>query len=236
MIAVSLAVAVHVGFIALMGKRSADAHGRRPPSVEGFGAREAAVSGLPMSKGRNQHMFRVLDFENSAPLESARVTDVLGDVPTVTGPQGTVVLMPRPGAKLVVQVEKPGYAMHAAQYENFSNDPATHTVFLDRKPVPYAEVDTIFIGNCNYCHGGFGKTDGVDLTSYDRVMESRTRSGPIVVPFNPDSSRLIRVLLDSTAAPPRSAHGRLTARPDEFDIATLVEWIREGARATAPPR
>lgn len=236
LIAASLAVVAHVGIIALLGKRPADARGRLPPSVEGMSAGEAMVGGMPVSKERNQHMFRVLDFENSAPLAFARVTDVLGDLSTVTGPQGTVVLITRPGARLVVQVEKPGYAMHSAQYENNSNDPVTHSVFLDRKPVPYAAVDTIFIGNCNYCHGAFGKTEGIDLTSFDRVMQSRTRSGPIVVPFNPDSSRLIRVLLDSTAAPPRSAHGRLTARPDAFDIETIVEWIREGARATPPPR
>lgn len=236
MIAVSLAVVVHVGILAVLSNRSADARGRRPPSVEGMGDREAAVGGLPMSSDRNQHMFRVLDFENSAPLSFVRVTDVLGDRSAITGPQGTVVLMVRPGAKLVVHVEKPGYAMHAEQYENASNNLASHTVFLERQPIPYAVVDTFLIGSCNYCHGAFGTTRGVDLTTYERVMESRTNSGPVVVPFNPDSSRLIRVLLDSTAAPPRSAHGRRTARPDAFDIEMLAEWIRQGARATATRR
>ena len=58
------------------------------------------------------------------------------------------------------------------------------------------DVMPIFVGRCVSCHqpGGEGLTkSGVDLTSYAGVMKG-TKYGPMIVPGNPDTSNLMRLL------------------------------------------
>ncbi len=112
---------------------------------------------------------------------------------------------------------------------------ASHTIVVERAPVPYALVDTIFIQRCTYCHGAVGRTRDVDLTSYTRVMTSGPPGAPIVRAGNPDSSRLVGILRDSMGRDGRpSLHWRRAARIDAFELEALVEWIREGARGPRP--
>lgn len=228
----TLAVLVHVVALLVVARERATRHIVRPPAVEGRGASATTGTiGLPMTTRRNVHAFRVRDWETGRPIERARVTDVLGGQVEFTEAGGLAVLTPRPAAQLLVHVERPGYAMHAARYGNADSSLRRHDVLLRRADVPYAVIDTIFIQRCTYCHGVFGRTRGVDLTSHDSVRASRVDGHPIVRPPNPDSSRLYRVLVDTVGPAGRPAlHRRRTAAVPEFEIELIAEWIRQGAR------
>ena len=230
-----LAVAAHVGVLAWLSTREAGAGAAHPPAVEGTG--ETGVGGMPFRDRRNIHLFRVVDKDSDyVRLGGAVVRDLLGERESVTNADGVAVLSVQASAKLVVQVEKPGYAMHAEQLGNTDTTRASHTIFLERADVPYAIVDTIFIMRCVYCHGGAGKTEGIDLTTYEKVMASRWKAAPIVAAGKPEASALVRVLTDSLGADgKRTAHARVTVRVPEREIAWLAEWVRQGARRVGRP-
>ncbi len=235
-IAVTIAVLVHVAVAVVMARRTSAARDARPPGVQGLGFREAAVGGLPVSKRRNAHEFRIRDYADGAALPRVRVTDVLGGEVATTGADGRAALYVRPSAKLLVHAEKAGYALHVRQYANTSSDAQTHEVFLERAAIPYAFVDTVFIQRCIYCHGSAASAGAVDLTSHEALMQSRSGAVAIVKPFNPDSSRLIRVLVDTVDAQGRRVgHARRTSRIPDYEIELLAEWVRQGARKVAPP-
>lgn len=81
----------------------------------------------------------------------------------------------------------------------------------------YSDISSILNTNCAGCHGASGGKAGVDLSSYDSVMASRT-----VKPNDPDSSKLIRII-ESGKMPPG---GGLPAA----DIQKLRSWIKGGAQ------
>jgi len=92
------------------------------------------------------------------------------------------------------------------------------------------DVMPIFKGYCFSCHqpGGQG-TDksGLDLGSHDGVMKG-TKSGPMVIPGDPESSNLMW-LLDWRGAPPTHMPlGKKKLSTCERD--TIRSWIREGAK------
>jgi mono/diheme cytochrome c family protein len=91
------------------------------------------------------------------------------------------------------------------------------------------DVMPIFKGYCFGCHqpGGQG-TDksGLDLGSYEGVMKG-TKSGPMVIPGDPDSSNLIW-LLDWRGAPETYMPlGKKKLSTCERN--TIRHWIGEGA-------
>jgi hypothetical protein len=226
-VAVVIAVVVHIGVLVWAAQRHAAGRGARPPAVEGLG--DGAVGGLPATRARNEHRFRVVHWENGLPVPGVRVTDVLSDAVAWTDPRGVSVLMAPPPARLIVRFEKPGFATTARELRN-TEPHASHTIVMQPAPVPYATVDTIFNTRCNYCHGAVGRTRDVDLTSYARVMASGPPGMPIVRAGMPDSSRLVRILADSLGPDGKpSLHWRRAARLDGFEMQVIVEWIREGA-------
>jgi hypothetical protein len=234
-ISIVLAVAVHVGLLIMVSEQraKATAERKRPPGVQGLGsglAPDGGQVGMAMTKDWNRHRFRVLSELDGKPIAGARVTDVFMLTITQTGADGIAVLPVRPGAKLVVHIERPGYKMVAGEYPNLNRD-HEETVVLPVAPVPYAKVDSIFIRSCNYCHGAVGKSGQVDLTNYDRTMTSLARGDTIVVPFNPEKSLLITTLTVLSGPDGKPfPHARVTSQVTEFDIATIAQWIREGAK------
>jgi mono/diheme cytochrome c family protein len=92
------------------------------------------------------------------------------------------------------------------------------------------DIVPIFKGRCESCHqpGGEGaQKSGLDLTSYAGVMKG-TKFGPMVIPGDPDSSNLMR-LLDWRAAPElRMPHGK--KQLSSCDRNDIRAWIREGAK------
>jgi hypothetical protein len=83
---------------------------------------------------------------------------------------------------------------------------------------------------CASCHqpGGEGyEQSGLDLTSYQGVMKG-TKFGPMVVPGDPETSNLMR-LLDWRVAPEiRMPHGKKQLSICDRD--TIRTWIWEGAK------
>jgi len=93
------------------------------------------------------------------------------------------------------------------------------------------DVLPIFVGRCVSCHAapnGEGyKASGLDLTSYKGVMAG-TKFGPMVIPGNPDSSNIMR-LLDWQASPQlRMPHGKKQLSVCDRDA--IRTWIRQGAK------
>ena len=222
--ALAIAVAIHVGVLVWLNTRELGS--ARPPSMQGANA--GAAGGLPVKNARNVHTFRVVDGDSEdAPVPRAWVRDVLGEEENVTRDDGLTVLTPHSAAKLIVQVEKPGFALHAEQFANTESSVARHTIHLKRAAVPWFIVDTIFLQRCNYCHGSNDKLGGVDLSTYARAMASRSGNAPVVIPGQPDSSRLVSVL---ASPPPRDSTKRRHSPITDMETDWLTVWIRQGAR------
>ncbi len=91
-------------------------------------------------------------------------------------------------------------------------------------------VEPILAENCFGCHGpdpGSRKA-GLRLDRGEFAFAPREKSGPAIVPFQPDKSPLVRRIeskQDKEMMPPPEAHK--TLKPEE--IARLRRWISEGA-------
>ena len=72
---------------------------------------------------------------------------------------------------------------------------------------------------CGSCHGATGSLQGLNLTSYQAVLQGGS-SGPAISPGDPDNSLLI---LKQTGE--QNHFGQLSA--DELDM--VSQWIAAGA-------
>ena len=92
------------------------------------------------------------------------------------------------------------------------------------------DILPLFAWRCASCHkpGGAGyEKSGLDLTSYEGVMKG-TKFGPMVLPRDPESSNLMR-LLDWRAAPAlRMPHSQ--KKLSTCDRNSIRTWIRQGAK------
>ena len=63
-------------------------------------------------------------------------------------------------------------------------------------------VQPIFNNHCVSCHSGTFGSGVLELDSFQRLIEGDSNNGPVVLPFNADSSLLYKVLLrDSVIVP-----------------------------------
>ncbi|MGD0612477.1 MAG: c-type cytochrome domain-containing protein [Anaerolineales bacterium] len=83
------------------------------------------------------------------------------------------------------------------------------------------DVEPIFQSRCVTCHGGPNPQRGLNLSTYASVMAG-SANGPVVVPGNPDSSRLIQMVTQGLM--PKSGPKLL---PSQIQI--LTEWVQAGA-------
>lgn len=96
----------------------------------------------------------------------------------------------------------------------------TSPYLLEGVPLTYeATFQALFEGRCTFCHSGTAAEAGLDLSSYETLMAGAD-SGPVVIPNDPDSSRLIAV-----QSGPRDHFGQVL--PDELDA--LRNWVLDGA-------
>ena len=95
------------------------------------------------------------------------------------------------------------------------------------------EIQPIFNNHCLDCHTGSNGSGALKLNSYEDVMEGSSNNGPIVIPFNADSSLLHRVLLPMPVSVPNEpicCQMPKNADPLSFDQITIIQgWINEGA-------
>ena len=83
---------------------------------------------------------------------------------------------------------------------------------------------------CSGCHqpGGEGyEKSGMDLTSYQGVMKG-TKFGPMVIPGDPETSNLMRLLDWRVSAEIRMPHGKKQLSICDRD--TIRTWIFDGAK------
>ncbi len=83
---------------------------------------------------------------------------------------------------------------------------------------------------CAGCHepGGEGyQKSGVDLTSYAGIMKG-TKFGKMVLPGDPDSSNLMRLLDWNVSKEIRMPHGK--KQLSSCDRNSVRTWIRQGAK------
>jgi hypothetical protein len=94
------------------------------------------------------------------------------------------------------------------------------------KPDPngWASVQAVFQGNCSPCHAGARGKGGFSIASYQSVMKG-SDSGSLIVPGDPDSSRLIQLITGQ--AQPKMPQGRDMS---QADIDKLKAWIKAGAK------
>jgi hypothetical protein len=233
-IAIVLAVIAHAAGLYAFSRSRAHRTGE-PPAIEGLGG-EAAIGGMPASRERAYHTFRVLDDENGQAVEGVRVTDVVGGAVAYSSFSGRAIITARAAARLVVRFERPGYRTVETQINNTEREPAVQDVRLEHEDIPYARIDSIFARRCNYCHGTVGSVDAMDFTSYAKLQASRAHGRAVAMPFFPDSSALIRVLQSATDSDGRpSLHLRSTTSVTPDEGAVIAEWIRQGARNVKSP-
>jgi hypothetical protein len=109
----------------------------------------------------------------------------------------------------------------------------------DTRPATWAYISPMLIQpSCatSSCHGPGAAVAGLDLSTLNRGHDGLTKqeiakrgkdpvARPLVIPFNPDQSRLVNML---------RARGANRMPPDrpfaEADIALVEEWILRGAR------
>ena len=95
-------------------------------------------------------------------------------------------------------------------------------------------VQPIFNNHCVSCHSGTFGSGVLELDSYERLIEGDSNNGPVVFPFNADSSLLYRVLLrDSVIVPNEPICCRMHTNAYPLPISqqtTIYNWINEGAQ------
>lgn len=92
------------------------------------------------------------------------------------------------------------------------------------------DVLPIFQVHCASCHspGGAGaEASGLTLTTYQGVMKG-TKFGPMVIPGDPESSNLMRLIDWRTSPQLRMPHDKKQLPVGERD--TIRTWIRQGAK------
>jgi mono/diheme cytochrome c family protein len=92
------------------------------------------------------------------------------------------------------------------------------------------DVQPILLGRCVSCHSPNGEgyqASGLDLTSYKGIMTG-TKFGPMIVPGDPDSSNLMRLLDWRTSPQLRMPHNK--KQLSVCDRNDIRAWIRQGAK------
>ncbi len=85
-------------------------------------------------------------------------------------------------------------------------------------PITWAEAAPIFKASCGGCHSA-NAMGGVNLTTYQTTLAGGTK-GPVIIPGDPDASRLIEIQTAAT-----KHFGQLSVS----DLETIRQWILGGA-------
>ena len=95
------------------------------------------------------------------------------------------------------------------------------------------DIQPIFNNHCISCHSGTYGSGALELDSFERLIEGDSNNGPVVFPFNADSSLLYKVLLrDSVIVPNEPICCRMPKNADPLPIDQIIaiyDWINEGA-------
>lgn len=91
------------------------------------------------------------------------------------------------------------------------------------KAVTWKEVNKVLSRRCGNCHRTGNAKAGFDASSRDAIIQGG-RTGPAVVPGNPEESLLYK-LVSHTEEPAMPPQGKL----GDKDIQLIADWIKGGA-------
>lgn len=97
---------------------------------------------------------------------------------------------------------------------------ATHTVDLSNVSFTN-DVLPIFMTHCSECHGDDNPEEGLELTSYKKLMNGSLNGG-VIARGDPDASYLVEMITT----------GKMPKRRDplvQSDIDAIIAWIEQGA-------
>lgn len=105
----------------------------------------------------------------------------------------------------------------------------------ESKPLNQHDVLPIVLLRCISCHGPQRRDGGLDLRSRESMVKGG-KSGPALIPGDPDASPMIQ-RIESEACPPSHLLLKFfVRRPTKSETDTLRDWIAEGApESDAPP-
>jgi hypothetical protein len=102
----------------------------------------------------------------------------------------------------------------------------------DRR-VTQHDVIPILLLRCTACHGTRQQEGGLDLRTRESILKGGT-SGPVVVPGNPEESRLVQ-RIHGEEMPPRRKLVSVSVKPmTSAELRTLEAWIRAGLPEADP--
>ena len=107
-----------------------------------------------------------------------------------------------------------------------------------RSEIDYlTEIQPIFDNHCVECHISLNGSGALELDSYEYLMQGDSNNGPVVFPFNADSSLLYRVLLRvPVIVPNEPICCRMPKNADPLpmsDQQKIYNWINEGANESS---
>jgi mono/diheme cytochrome c family protein len=90
------------------------------------------------------------------------------------------------------------------------------------------DIRPLFAKHCTACHGGVKAAGKISFLYRDKALAEGKSGEPAIVPGAPEKSEVIRRVLatDPDEVMPKPDHG---PRLSEKEIATLRQWIKEGA-------
>ncbi len=96
-------------------------------------------------------------------------------------------------------------------------------------PIRYAEhIQPLLDRKCVACHAGAEAPAGLDLTSWDNLIQGSNFSEALI-PFQPEKSVMIRLMTSYDREPHPKGKSRLT----DSEVERLRSWIADGARGPA---
>ncbi len=110
-----------------------------------------------------------------------------------------------------------------------------HTFRNEDKPISQWEVLPILQLRCTVCHGTRRREGDLDLRTRESMLRGG-KTGPAIVPGQPEKSRVLE-RIHSKEMPPRRQLVNVSIKPpQEEEIAIIREWILQGAPDDAPAR
>ena len=86
-----------------------------------------------------------------------------------------------------------------------------------------SQIQPIFNNHCLECHVSINGSGALVLDSYEYLMQGDSNNGPVVIPFNADSSLLYKVLLrDSVIVPNEPICCRMPKNADPLPIDQII--------------
>ncbi len=105
----------------------------------------------------------------------------------------------------------------------------TVTVTDPANPAFYTQaVQPIFQSDCYRCHGWMNHRGGLNLETREAMLKGG-KSGPALVPGDPEKSLLVRLIRHEGPAGNPMPMPSKGAKLPEADIATVERWVKAGA-------